>query len=76
MSVRNRINWAHHIDQIIRTQHYTRLAEGLAGEPPEEVVVEIVADLMHLCKRQGISWQALVEQSLALYEREEYALAP
>lgn len=76
MSVRNRTDWARHIDQIIRSQHYTWLAEGLAGEPPKEAVVEIVTNLMHLCKREGLSWEAVVEQSLAQCEREEYALAP
>ena len=75
MSVRNRTDWARHVDQIIRSQHYTWLAEGLGGDPPEKALVDITTDIMHICKREGISWVTLVEQSQAQFDEEECALA-
>ena len=71
MSANNRDGWDRHIDQVIRSQHYTRLAEGLAGKPPSEALTDIVADIMHLCARQGMSWENIVTRSRAQFEREE-----
>ena len=68
---RNRTNWSSHIQQVIRSQHYTRLAEGLAGEPLEQALMSITADMMHICKRQGLPWESVMERSRALFEREE-----
>ena len=66
-----RANWAHHIDQIIRSKHYTWLGEGLAGEPLETALIEMTADIMHMCRRQGISWEHVVERSRKQFFREE-----
>ena len=66
-----RQDWDRHIDQVIRSQHYTRLAEGLAGKPPAEALTDIVTDIMHICARQGMSWETLVIRSRAQFEREE-----
>lgn len=71
MSVRNRTDWSRHIDQIRRSQHYTWLGEGLAGAPPREALLEILADIRHLCRREGLSWDELVEDSATLCDREE-----
>ena len=45
MSVRNRAHWDRHIDQVIRSLHYTRLGEGLAGEKPYAALSEMLADI-------------------------------
>jgi hypothetical protein len=71
MSAHNRVGWDRHIDQVVRSQHYTRLAEGLAGKPLSEAMTDIVADIMHICARQGMSWETLVTRSRAQFEREE-----
>lgn len=71
MSAHNREGWDRHIDQVIRSQHYTRLAEGLAGKPLSEALTDIVADIMHICARQGVSWENLVTRSRAQFDREE-----
>lgn len=71
MSAHNREGWDRHIDQVVRSQHYTRLAEGLAGKPLSEAMTDIVADIMHICARQGMSWETLVTRSRAQFEREE-----
>lgn len=75
MSVRNRDNWDRHVDQIIRSQHYTWLGEGLAGEAPNAALTDILTDIMHICTRQGMSWENLVARSRAQFEREEAELA-
>jgi hypothetical protein len=66
-----REGWNRHIDQIVRSQHYTWLAEGLAGKPVSEALTHIVTDIMHICVRQGMSWETLVTRSRAQFEREE-----
>ncbi len=71
MSARSRVRWDRHVDQIIRSQHYTRLGEGLAGEPPTGALTDIMADIMHICARQGMSWEQLLVRSRAQFEREE-----
>ena len=75
MSARNRVRWDRHVDQVIRSQHYTWLGEGLAGEPLSEALTDMLADIMHICARQGIAWDSLVARSRAQFEREE-AQAP
>lgn len=71
MSDHTRRGWSRHIDQVIRSQHYTWLAEGLSGKPLEQALLNITADMMHICKRQGISWDRLVAESQAQFEHEE-----
>jgi hypothetical protein len=71
MSIRNRDSWDRHVDQIIRSQHYTWLAEGLGGQPVSVALTDIVTDIMHICARQGMSWENLVTRSRAQFEREE-----
>lgn len=75
MSARNRVHWDRHVDQVIRSQHYTRLGEGLAGEPAPGALTDILSDIMHICARQGMSWEHLVARSRAQFEREEAEVA-
>ena len=71
MSARNRVRWDRHVEQVIRSQHYTWLGEGLAGEPLTEALTDIMSDIMHICARQGMSWEDLLTRSRAQFEREE-----
>ncbi|MFN0056745.1 MAG: hypothetical protein ACKV0T_31765 [Planctomycetales bacterium] len=73
MSARNRVRWDRHVDQVIRSQHYTRLGEGLAGETPHAALAAMLTDIMHICVRQGIPWESLVSRSRAQFEQEEAA---
>lgn len=66
-----RDNWSHHIDQILRSKHYTWIAEGLGGAPLEDALVAITADVMHMCHRAGMSWEELAARSEHLCNREE-----
>lgn len=75
MSARNRVHWDRHVDQIVRSQHYTWLGEGLAGEPLTEALTDIMADIMHICSRQGMSWEQLLARSRSQFEREEAQVA-
>ena len=70
MAIHQREHWDRHVDQIIRSQHYTWLGEGLAGESPATALTDIVADIMHICAREGLSWDTLVARSRAQFERE------
>lgn len=71
MSTPNRIGWERHIDQVIRSQHYTWLGEGLGGAPLPEALTDIIADVMHICARQGMSWEELLTRSQSQFELEE-----
>lgn len=76
MSDVTRADWSRHIEQVLRSKHYTWLAEGLGGAPVYEALIAITADLMHICHRAGLSWEQLEARSLALCEREEAELRP
>lgn len=75
MSGRNRADWDRHVDQVIRSQHYTWLGEGLGGVPLPEAMCDILADIMHICVRQGMSWDELVKRSRDQFLRESAELA-
>ncbi|MGQ0633518.1 MAG: hypothetical protein ACT4QC_02815 [Planctomycetaceae bacterium] len=68
---RNRTHWNQRIDQVIRSRHYTWLGEGLGGEAPSVALGDILADVMHICARQGIRWEELVARSRVEFEAEE-----
>lgn len=72
MSAR-RENWSRHVDDIIRSGHYTWIAEGLGGSEPREAMLQIMTDVMHICRRQGIPLNDLLAASRQLVEREEAA---
>jgi hypothetical protein len=75
MSARSRVRWDRHVNQVIRSQHYTWLGEGLAGEPLSAALTDIMADIMHICARQRMSWEQLLARSRAQFEREEAEVA-
>jgi hypothetical protein len=75
MSARKRVQWDRHVEQVVRSQHYTWLGEGLAGEPLTEALTDIMCDMMHICARQGMSWEQLLDGSRAQFEREEADVA-
>lgn len=66
-----RADWSRHIEQVLRSKHYTWIAEGLGGAPVDEALVAITADLMHICRRAGLSWEDLAARGQTLCEREE-----
>ena len=70
-----RDQWSHRIDQVLRSRHYTWLAGGLAGEPVELALTNLTADIMHICERQGIDWETLVEKSRNQFEQEEVGVS-
>jgi hypothetical protein len=72
MSTRTRADWSRHVDQVIRSQHYTWLGEGLGGSPLEQALADIATDIRHICERQGLSWEKLLENSQSQFEREEF----
>ena len=69
--VQLRSDWERHVDQIARSQRYTWLGEGLSGDPLDEALVRIAADMMHLCARKGLSWEAIMARGQAQFDREE-----
>jgi hypothetical protein len=71
MTTSSRGDWSHHIDQILRSKHYTWIAEGLGGRPLDAALVSITTDLMHMCQRSGLSWDQIVAESERLCADEE-----
>jgi hypothetical protein len=71
MSEGHRSDWSRHIDQVIRSKHYAWIAEGLDGEPLENALANIMTDIMHVCRREGIAWETLVARSRERFDKEE-----
>lgn len=71
VSTSRRAHWSRHIDQVLRSRHYTWLGEGLGGATPQAALTQITADAMHMCKRAGLSWEQILEESRNLFENEE-----
>ena len=64
-------NWSDDIDAVIRSRHYTWLAMGLGGESVENAVTSLLTDIMHLCQRQGVPWEDVLDISREQFEQEE-----
>ncbi len=68
-----RNNWTRKVEQVIRSRHYGWLAEARDGDPIEDVMTDVAADVMHICKRKGISIDELLHRSRQQFEIEEAA---
>ncbi len=67
----DRENWLEHVENVIRSRHYTWLPEGLGGEPVDVAMTYLTTDIMHVCKRAGISWSDVLAEAEARFAREE-----
>ncbi len=70
-----REQWLSHVKDVIRSRHYTWLPEGLGGEPVDVAMTYLVTDIMHVCRRAGISWEDVLAKSQEQFQREEAAAA-
>lgn len=75
MNRTSRRNWTRKVDQVIRSRHYGWLAEARDGDPIEDVITDVTADVMHICKRKGISIEELIRRSKQQFEAEEQGVA-
>lgn len=75
MSV-NRKHWLHHVKAVIRARHYTWLPQGLGGEPVEDAMTYLAADIMHICKLAGVPFDRVLEQARQKFEEEETTAFP
>ena len=66
-----RENWSRHVADIIRSRHYTWIAEGLAGLPPREALTQILTDVMHICREQDIEFDDLLAECQEHCDAEE-----
>jgi hypothetical protein len=67
----NREHWLDHVQQVVRSRHYTWLPEGLGGEPVGAAMTYLVTDIMHICKLANISFEEVLSASRAQFEEEE-----
>lgn len=63
--------WIRRIEEIIRSRHYTWIAEGLGGDDVPEAVQQLLADIMHLAHHAGLNWDEVYEAARQQFEREE-----
>lgn len=61
--------------QILRSRHYTRIAEGLAGATPNVALLEILTDIVQICDHRGISFAGLIHESRERISKEKSAAA-
>jgi hypothetical protein len=69
-----RDDWLEHVEAVIRSRHYTWLPEGLGGEAVDVAMTYLVADIMHVCRRAGISWEDVLLRARDQFQREEAEL--
>lgn len=69
-----REHWLDHVDDVIRSRHYTWIPQGLGGESVDEAMSWLVTDIMHICHRSGISWEDVLEQGAARFQQEQLEL--
>lgn len=69
-----RADWLEHVEAVLRSRHYTWLPEGLGGEAVDVAMTYLVADIMHVCRRARIPWDAVLQRAREQFEREEAAL--
>ena len=67
----SRSNWENHIEDVVRSRHYTWLPTGLGGEPVDVAMSYLVTDILHVCRRTGTSWEKVLEEEAARFEQEE-----
>lgn len=67
----DRSDWLEHVKNVLRSRHYTWLPEGMSGEPVDEAMAYLVADVMHVCKLAGISWESVLARGRERFEAEE-----
>ena len=56
-------SWRRHLDRVVRSRHYTWLAEGLGGKPLDEAMVTLLADIRHACEQNGVEWEEVLQES-------------
>lgn len=71
MSAHCRSDWRERLGEVVRSRHYTWLGEGLGGEPLDEAVVTLMADLMHICHCENHDFEMLLAQARVRCEQEE-----
>lgn len=67
----DRQHWTEHVNDVIRSRHYTWIPEGLGGESPEVAMTWIVTDVMHICRRTDTNFDDVMRLALEQFRREE-----
>jgi hypothetical protein len=70
-----RKHWQDHIEDVVRSRHYTWLPEGLGGQPVDVAMSCLVTDIMHVCRRTGTPWSKVVADATARFEMEQRELS-
>ncbi len=72
----DRSHWHEAVEAVIRSRHYRWLPEGLGGEPVDVAMTYLLADIMHVCGRTGVSFDAILEKSRQQFREEEIERNP
>ncbi len=67
----SRTHWKDHIEDVVRSRHYTWLPSGLGGETAGAAMSYLVTDIMHVCLRTGVPWEKVLAEATARFEHEE-----
>lgn len=67
--------WLRRIEEIIRSRHYTWIAEGLGGDDVPDAIQQILADTMHLAHHAGLNWDEVYTAAREQFEKEEHEAA-
>ena len=68
-------HWVRQIEEIIRSRHYTWIAEGLGGNEVPEAVRQLLVNTMRLAHHAGLDWNDMYAAARQQFECEERAEA-
>lgn len=69
-----RSHWFEHVRDIVRSRHYTWMAEGLGGAPIDVAMRQLLTDIHHVCDMADIPFDDVLAESREQYENEQAEL--
>lgn len=67
----DRTKWMDHVEQVVRSRHYSWLPSGLGGEPVDVAMTCLVTDIMHICKLTDTPFDAVLAAAQKRFDSEE-----
>ncbi|HUG69743.1 MAG TPA: hypothetical protein VMM76_18470 [Pirellulaceae bacterium] len=67
----DRTKWLHHVEEVVRSRHYSWLPSGLGGESVDVAMTFLVTDIMHICKLTGTPFEEVLTEAKKRFEAEE-----
>lgn len=67
----NREQWLHHVEEVVRSRHYTWLPSGLGGESVDVAMTFLLTDILHICKLTDTQFEDVLTSAKRQFRAEE-----